>query len=115
MKLSRDLREFIELLNSAKVEYLVVGAHALAWHGLSRYTKDVDFFINPALENAKKIIQVLEAFGFGSVGFKQEDFTLPDQVIQMGREPHRINLLTGLSGVSREECWVSAVNGEIDG
>jgi len=52
MKLSSDLKEFIELLNSHKVDYLVVGAHALAWHGLPRYTKDIDFFINPDPDNA---------------------------------------------------------------
>ena len=56
MKLSSDLKEFIELLNSHKVDYLVVGAHALAWHGLPRYTKDIDFFINPDPDNADIMI-----------------------------------------------------------
>ena len=103
MKLSSDLKEFIELLNSHKVDYLVVGAHALAWHGLPRYTKDIDFFINPDPDNADIMIEVLNAFGFGEVGFTQGDFIKPDQVIQMGSEPHLINLLTGLSEVSWDE------------
>lgn len=115
MELSRDLREFIELLNLNKVEYLVVGAHALAWHGLPRYTKDVDFFINPTPHNSGLLLNVLDAFGFGSVGFSKEDFTEPDQIVQIGREPYRIDLLTGLSGVSWDECWESAVIGEMDG
>lgn len=115
MKLSHDLREFFELLSSHKVEFLIVGAHALAWHGLPRYTKDVDLFVRPSIENAKAIFGVLEAFGFGSIGLTMEDLLQPDQVIQLGREPHRIDLLTGLSGVQWEECWASAIDGEIDG
>ena len=114
MKLSSDLKEFIELLNSHKVDYLVVGAHALAWHGLPRYTKDIDFFINPDPDNADIMIEVLNAFGFGEVGFTQGDFIKPDQVIQMGHEPHRIDLLTGLSGVSWDECRATAILGVMD-
>ena len=114
MKLSSDLKEFIELLNSHKVDYLVVGAHALAWHGLPRYTQDIDFFINPDPDNADIMIEVLNAFGFGEVGFKQGDFIKPNQVIQMGREPHRIDLLTGLSGVSWDECRATAILGVMD-
>ena len=77
MKLSSDLKEFIELLNSHKVDYLVVGAHALAWHGLPRYTQDIDFFINPDPDKANIMIEVLNAFGFGEVGFTQGDFISP--------------------------------------
>lgn len=115
MKLSADLREFIELLNSHKVEFLIVGAHALAWHGLPRYTKDVDFFVNPKRENAAALIQVLTDFGFGDLSLQAEDFLVPNQVIQLGREPNRIDLLTGLSGVDWGECWSSRVEGEMDG
>ncbi len=67
MKLSADLREFIGLLNSHRVEFLVVGAHALAWHGLPRYTKDIDFFIHASSENAAAFLHVLEDFGFGAL------------------------------------------------
>lgn len=114
MKLSPDLREFIELLNSHKVEFLVVGAHALAFHGLPRYTKDVDFFIAANRENAGALAAVVEAFGFGSTGLNAEDFLTPDSVIQLGVEPHRIDLLTGLSGIGWEEAWSSKVAGELD-
>jgi hypothetical protein len=114
MKLSADLREFIELLNLHGVEFLIVGAHALAWHGLPRYTKDVDFFIHSSHANAASLLEVLEAFGFGALGLKEDDFLVPDQVIQLGREPNRIDLLTGLSGVEWAECWMSRVAGEMD-
>ncbi|MGC6425424.1 MAG: hypothetical protein ACON5H_00325 [Akkermansiaceae bacterium] len=114
MNLRKDVREFIELLNSQKVNYLVVGAHALAWHGLPRYTGDIDFFIATDPENAKAIIQVLQEYGFGDIGLTEEDFLEPDQVIQLGFPPHRIDLLTGISGVSWQEAWKSSVPGTID-
>ena len=115
MKLSADLREFVGLLNSHGVEFLVVGAHALAWHGLPRYTKDIDFFIRPNPDNAATMLRVLDEFGFGSLGLEGADFLLPGQVIQLGREPNRIDLLTGLSGVDWDECWSSRDEGEMDG
>jgi Nucleotidyl transferase of unknown function (DUF2204) len=115
MKLSPDLREFIGLLNSHRVEFIIVGAHALAWHGLPRYTKDIDFFVRSSLENAEALLDVLGEFGFGSLGLTAEDFLKPGQVIQLGREPNRVDLLTGLSGVEWAECWSSRVEGEMDG
>ena len=115
MKLNADLREFIELLNSHKVEFIIVGAHALAWHGLPRYTKDIGFLIHAHPANAEALMKVLDAFGFGSLALSSGDFLKPRQVIQLGREPHRIDLLTGLSGVDWEECWESRVPGKMDG
>lgn len=115
MKLSDDLREFIELLNSHGVEFVIVGAHALAWHGLPRYTKDVDFFVNTAAKNRDALAGVIEAFGFESTGLSAEDFATKDQVIQLGTEPNRIDLLTGISGMEWEEAWESRVEGDLDG
>lgn len=66
MKLQSDLREFVELLNSRKVDYLVVDGHAVAFHGYPRFTGDIDFFVRPTGENADRIMDVLVAFGFGS-------------------------------------------------
>lgn len=114
MKLSPDLREFIELLNSHEVDFLVVGAHALAFHGLPRYTRDVDFFVATTRENAARLAKVIDAFGFGSTGLKADDFLLPDSVIQLGVEPHRIDLLTGLSGIDWAEAWETRIPGVID-
>jgi hypothetical protein len=93
----------------------VVGAHALAWHGLPRYTKDIDLFVHPCPDNAAVLLEVLDEFGFGGLGLKAGDFVNPDQVIQLGREPNRIDLLTGLSGVTWEECRASRVEGKMDG
>lgn len=115
MKLGADLREFIGLLNSQKVEFIVVGAHALAWHGLPRYTKDIDFYVHTSPRNARALLHALESFGFKSLGLTAEDLQTPDQVIQLGREPNRIDLLTGITGVGWDECWSTSVEGEMDG
>ena len=113
MELSRDLKEFIELLNSHRVEYLIVGAHALAWYGLPRYTKDIDVFVRVTPENARSLVAVIDDFGFASTGLGEHDFLEVDQIIQLGMEPHRIDLLTGISGVSWEEAWDSREPGTI--
>lgn len=115
MKLNADLREFIELLNSQKVEFVIVGAHALAWHGLSRYTKDIDFLVATSGENAEALGSVIEQFGFGSTGLSADDFVVKDHVIQLGMEPNRIDILTGISGVDWQEAWLTRVPGNIDG
>ena len=114
MKLSPDLREFIELLNSHKVEFLIVGAHALAFHGLPRYTKDVDIFIATDHRNAEAVAKVIQEFGFGSTRPTSDDFLSPNLVIQLGVEPHRIDLLTGLSGIAWGEAWASKIPGILD-
>jgi hypothetical protein len=115
MKLNRDLREFIELFHSHKVEYLVVGAHALAWYGLPRYTKDIDFWVNPSEGNADALMRVLDDFGFGDIGVTRDDFLKPDHVIQLGQEPYRIDMMTGISGLTWKEAFDSRVQGEVDG
>ena len=114
MRLNRDLHEFVELLNSRKVDYLVVGAHALAFHGHPRYTGDLDLLVRPAVDNARRVIAVLHAFGFGSLGLAEDDFVQPDHIIQLGYPPNRIDLLTSISGVSFDEAWQSRENGMLD-
>ncbi|MEM1442463.1 MAG: nucleotidyltransferase [Verrucomicrobiota bacterium] len=114
MELSRDLREFIELLNSHRVEFLIVGAHALAWYGLPRYTKDIDIFVRVSDENAEALAETIKDFGFGSTGLSNSDFLEADQIIQLGMEPHRIDILTGISGVTWMEAWESREKGTIE-
>jgi len=115
MKLDQDLREFIELLNARDVRYLVVGAYALAFHGRPRYTGDIDFFVQPSPENAELVAQIIEEFGFASLGMVAADLTVADQVIQLGVEPNRIDLMTSISDVSFDEAWDTREYGEIDG
>lgn len=115
MKLERDRREFIELLNARDVRYVIVGAFALAHHGRPRYTGDIDFFVEPSPENAERLNQVLEQFGFANVGVVEEDFTAADQVVQLGVEPHRMDLMTSISDVAFEEAWNTREYGNLDG
>lgn len=87
MEVQPDFRDLLVLFNAHKVDYLIVGAHALAYHGAPRYTGDIDILVRPDLENAQRIIQALKEFGFGSVGLTAEDFAVPDRVIQLGVAP----------------------------
>ncbi len=83
MPLRDDLREFVELLNSRGVEYLIVGAYSLAFHARRRFTGDLDILIRPTAENASKLVAALMEFGFANPEISAADFTEPDQVIQL--------------------------------
>ena len=115
MHLPKDLREFIESLNSNEVEYLIVGAFALAIHGSPRYTGDIDILVRPSPANARKLTAVISTFGFSSLGLSTQDFLKPDQVIQLGRDPVRIDLLTSITGVEFEEAWEHRAITRLDG
>ena len=113
MRLSSDLREFVELLNSAGVEYLVVGAHSLAFHAKPRYTGDLDILVRSTPDNATRLVAALHQFGFADLS--TSDFLVPEQVIQLGRAPHRIDLLTSISGVSTDEAFATSIPAQLDG
>ncbi len=112
--LNQDFKEFIQSLNDNQVRYLVIGGYAVAFHGHPRYTKDMDVWIAMKPDNAAKMVKALEQFGFGSLGLRAEDFLVPDQIIQLGYAPSRIDLLTTLEGVEFENCYASRVEVEID-
>jgi hypothetical protein len=95
---SKDFREFIALLNSHRVKYLIVGGHAVTFHGYPRYTGDLDVWVATDPGNAARIGQVVKDFGFGKV-FKPDDFSKPGYAVQMGRQPYRIDILTSIEAV----------------
>jgi len=97
------------------VEYIVVGAHALAFHGRPRHTGDLDIWINPTLENAQKMLKVIDEFGFAALGLKLEDFSRNNYVTQLGYPPLRIDILNAISGVKFDEAFKNKVIGEADG
>ena len=115
MPLHKDLREFVELLNANAVEYLIIGAFAVSFHGFPRYTADLDVLIRPTEPNALKVINVLSRFGFGALDVHAADLQKPETVIQLGVSPNRIDLLTSISGVSFEEAWETRVESKLDG
>jgi len=104
--MSPDFRELLLEFNAASVEYLVVGAHALAVYGHVRATKDLDVWIRPDSENADKVIAALTSFGAPLTELLPEDLTRPDTVFQIGIEPLRIDLLTSIDGVDFAEAWI---------
>ena len=109
MNLSKDLREFIALLNSTSVKYVLVGGHAVAFHGYPRFTGHIDFFVERSADNASKLERILNEFGFAQLGLKAADFLEPDIVVQLGRSPNRIDILTSIDGVEFEQAWNSRV------
>ena len=115
MALSKDWREFLELLNSRGVDYVIVGAQSLAFHGRPRYTGDLDILIRPTPDNARLVLVLLNQFGFEQASFKETDFLQPEQIIQLGRVPNRIDLLTSLTGVTTDEAFDAKVSAIIDG
>jgi len=113
--LNEDFLEFIGLLEAHGVDYLIIGGYAVALHGFPRFTGDIDFFVAVNPENAAKLMQVFEAFGFGDIGIRHEDFLRPDFVIEIGREPRKIQVLTGIDGVEFAECRSRRVEVEWQG
>jgi hypothetical protein len=109
MRIETDFEDFVRLFNNHKVEYLMVGAYALAYHGVPRATQDFDLYVRPTPKNADKIAQALEEFGFE--GLHQQDLLEPGKVIMMGRSPMRIDLLTSISGVRWATAWKNKVRG----
>lgn len=103
--LNRHFREFIALLAKHGVRHLVVGGYAVAFHGFPRYTGDLDILIAVSEENSEKILEVFRDFGFGDLGLSKEDFLAEEIVVEIGREPLKIQVLTGIDGVTFEECY----------
>lgn len=116
-ELNDDFRDMLEALVMAKVEFLVVGAHALAAHGLPRATGDIDLLVRPTPENAARVIQALHAFGapIDAHGLSVDDFATPGTVYQIGLPPRRIDLLTEITGVSFDDAWSDRVHTSIAG
>ena len=107
---SNDFKELFVLFNKHNVEYVIVGGYALAYHGAPRYTGDIDVLINPTEKNAECVLKALDEFGFSSLGLSQNDFTQPQQVLQLGYPPSRIDILTSVSGVDWNEITENTVS-----
>jgi hypothetical protein len=102
---SQDFHQFVESLTEAKVDYLIVGGYAVGIHGHPRFTGDMDIWINQNQENAKRVIEAIDYFGFSSLGITIDDLLVPKNVIQMGNPPLRIDILTEIDGVGFEDCF----------
>jgi hypothetical protein len=104
IRIPKDFKEFLQLLNENKVDFIIVGGYAVAFHGAPRYTGDIDVYVRKARENGQKIIKALEAFGFADVSLRPEDFTEADKVFQLGVPLLRIEIVTDIDGLSWDEA-----------
>lgn len=109
---TKDFEELFACLTAHGVRALVVGGYAVAFHARPRYTKDLDIFVEPSAENAERLIQALEHFGFGQAGLKPADFSGAHRVVQLGVPPNRIDFITSIAGVTFEEAWAGRVAGK---
>jgi predicted nucleotidyltransferase len=105
LKLETDFIDFLKLCNKYEVEYLVIGGYAVSIHGYPRSTKDLDLCIKISEANAKKMVYVINEFGFESLKLKEKDFSQRDFITQLGQEPVRIDILNDLNGVPFEFAW----------
>ena len=108
--LNSDYRDMLSALSAEGVEFLVVGAFAMAAHGLPRMTRDIDFWIRPSRDNAEKTWRALKSFGAPLFDLSIDDLSEPDNVFQIGVAPRRIDLLTAISGVGFDDAWKNRVS-----
>ena len=111
-----DTRDLLDALDDAGADYLVVGAHALAAHGLPRATGAFDILVRPSSDNARRVVQALRAFGapLAAHGVSEDDFARPGPVYQLGLPPRRIDVLTRISGVPFEAAWATHLEVRVD-
>ena len=115
MVLNKDFREFIELLNAHGVKYLVIGGYAVNFHGYPRYTKDIDFWLWMDRENVSKLLDAIKNFGLGSLELDIDDFMTPENIIQLGYEPNRIDLLMEVTGVDFRSAYEKRSQATLEG
>jgi len=109
---SPDHIDFVRCLNRQAARFLIIGAHAIAFHAKPRNTKDFDVLIEPTRENAKRVIAALHDFGFGSLNITESDLATLGEIIQLGFPPNRIDIVNHISGVSFEQAWAGRVEGK---
>ena len=113
--LTKDFKEFLQCLNSHGVEYLLIGGHAVAYHGYPRATADMDVWIAVNDGNAQHMVDALRSFGFDVPDLRPALFLQKDRIIRMGVEPNRIEIQTGISGLNFSQVYPRRLIAEIDG
>lgn len=113
--LNPDFKDILSCLKNESVEYLIVGAYALAGYGYPRATGDIDIWVKNDTENARRVLKALSAFGAPVAELTVDDFTTPDLVFQIGVEPNRVDILTSVDGLEFSEAWENRVYLVVDG
>lgn len=106
MDLAPDFDEFCALLSARDVEYVIVGAHALAFHGAPRFTGDLDIFVRPTKENGRRLLSAIADFGFPTTPVTPGDIVAGRKVIEMGVAPVQIHVMSAIDGVTWDEVWL---------
>ena len=109
--MQKDFRDLLVLLNEHEVDFMIVGGYALAFHGVPRFTGDIDIYVRPDHDNAERILSALTDFGFGSLGLVVDDFQNQNKVTQLGVPPVRVDIITSITGVT----WENASSGKCPG
>ncbi len=110
-----DFREFLQLLHSERIEYLLVGGYAVSFHGYPRPTGDLDVWVAVHPDTANKLVAALTTFGFPNAASAAAEFLTPGRVVRMGVPPVRIEVLTAITGVDFAACHARRVQTTIDG
>lgn len=113
--LNQDYKDMLSLLLGHGVEFLLVGAYALAAHGFPRATADIDIFIKPSKENAKRLFKALIEFGAPLESINPSDFEEPGTIFQIGVKPRRIDLITEIDGLSFDDAKEDREKIDIEG
>jgi len=115
IELPQDFKEFLSILNSHEVDYLLIGGYAVGYYGYPRATNDMDIWVSIDSENAKKMVNVLHDFGLSTPDLSTDLFLEKGNIVRLGIPPMRIEILNQISGVLFEECFSKRVIDEIDG
>lgn len=115
IRLPNDFKDFLKLLNSKKVKYLLIGGYAVGYHGYPRATADMDIWISLAAENVRRVIKVIREFGFGNSTLSAETFIKLKKTVRMGLPPIRLEIISEIDGVKFGECYRNRITDEIDG
>ena len=107
MVFQKDFHDLCALLNEEKVEYLIVGAYAVAFHGAPRATGDFDLLIRPENEYVMRLLRAVNRFGFPTEEIAPEYLLTKGKILQLGRVPLQVHIMTSITGVSWEEAWKS--------
>ena len=115
MTLPKDFRDCVALFVAHEVRFMVVGGHAVMAHGYPRFTDDFDLWVEPTSENGARVVGALAEFGFASLGLTAADFDAEGVVVQLGRPPRRIDVMTSISGATFAACHPARVYADADG
>jgi hypothetical protein len=115
IRLPNDFKEFLQLLNGHRVEYLLVGGYAVGYHGYPRATVDLDIWVAATPLNARQLVEVFRKFGFEVKELKEDLFLQENKIIRIGEPPLRIEVMTSVSGVDFDACYEQRIVDTIDG